>query len=282
MAHPNELNNDPIDIGSFLSRLRSIVLTPIRLTIKYKKTVVVHVCAWLLFSLLLRFAVPPVYRATFIIRPSDPKERFHLRIIGDLATLAKQKNHGSIARLLAIDTVVASELESIELYNPSFKQSPDSINFTEVGLIMKTNKNFEVIQTALLNYLHSNPYFKKIREVQNRQIELTENRIKVDLMELDSLKQLQQDALRHSAISSQVTVSDFLNPVAAYTLAIDRVYKQGSLEGQKAFLDNFQLIKATTAFDRPAFPPRLLILILLAIGAGIVTALLHVVLKHGR
>jgi hypothetical protein len=282
MAHPSDLNNDPIDIGNFLSRLRSFVLTPIHLVIKYKTTVLMHVCVWLLLACLVRFALPPAYRATFIIRPSDPKERFHLRIIGDVATLAKQKNHAAIANLLQIDAVIASELEAIELYNPSFKQSPDSINFTEVGLVMKSNKNFEVIQNALLNYLHNNPYFKKIRDVQVRQIKLTENRIKVDLVELDSLKQLQQEALRHSAVSSQVAVSDFLDPVAAYTLAIDRVYKQGSLEGQKAFIDNFQLIKATTAFDRPSFPPRLLVLVLLAFGAGILTAILYVVLKHGR
>ncbi len=282
MSHPKTLHNDPIDVGNFLSRLRAIVLAPVRLVIQYKGIVTTHILVCLLLAIVLRFAVPPVYRATFIIRPSDPKERFHLRIIGDLAKLAKEKNYLQLSETLKIDAAIASELQAIELYNPSFIQSPDSINFTEVGLIMATNSHFLVIQNALLDHLHSNPYFKKIKEVQMRQIELTENRIKEDLLELDTLKQLQQNAIRHSVTSNQVAIAELLDPVAAYTLAIDRVYKQGSIEGQKAFLDNFQLIKSATAFDRPAFPPRLLLLIVLAFGVGIVTGLLHVVLKYGR
>jgi len=275
-----ELRNDPVDVGLFLSRLRVFITQPFIILLRHKQLLFIYLLLFIAIATSIKWLVPPTYRATFIIRPTDPKEHFHLRIYGDIAKLIQQKNFERVQQLLKIDAATAASLLSLELYNPSLKQSPDSVNFTEVGLVMKDNKHFNDVQSALLIYLHENPYFKKIRVVQEKQLALTEKSIEKDLRDLDSLKVLQQQSIKRGNLNGNLAVAELMDPVSTYTLAIERVNKQGVIEGQKAFLDNFQLIKSVIAFDKPSFPPSFIVLLLMAFGLAVVVTFLHVFIKH--
>jgi hypothetical protein len=260
--NPQRLADDEIDLRPAARRFSRFISEPFILFRAHPSTVVWFVLTAILLSLVLKYTLPKSYRSSFIIRPNDRNEKFHLRIFGDIQGLLKQNDYEGIARELKVTPEMAESLLGIYTDNPMVHAKRDSVNYTEVAIITSDPAYIIPFQTALLNYLESNPYFQKIRELQGRQIKMNLDQVNRDLGQLDSLKRMQLKHYNSAELpsGSPVLLSTFFNPTASYSMTADRMFRKSALLAQEIFLDNFQLVKSCILVRHHYWPPRLLIM----------------------
>lgn len=285
MPDNNRIPEDEIDIRSAGRKLLSMLIYPFVLFGKHLLITLAFVLAGILSSVAVKYAYAKTYKSSFIIRPNDRNEKFHLKMIGDIQTLLKQKDYGGVGRELNIDSTVASQIAGLQASNPFVKNRSDSLNYTEVTIETTSPANFLPVQTGILNYLEQNPYFKKIRELQMKQVEITLEQVNKDLVQLDSLKELQLARYSNNiSLPEKGTflLNELINPTATYTVSTERLNRRNALLAQKVFLDNFQLIKSCVLVKHHSWPPRILVTCLYLVPAALLLCFLFLLYKEHR
>ena len=262
METDKKIPDDEIDLRGIWTRITFWLYYPFNLWFNNIKTSLLFGVFAILFAVALKYSITKTYRASFIIRPNDRTEKFHLRIIGDLQLLLKQKDYEGISKALNLSETDTTKLVYLETIHPAIKYTKDSINCTEVFIEATDYTIFFATQNGILNYLENNPYFLKIHELQKKQINLEMKQLDVDLLRLDTLKHLQLANYNRINVSSNTPVlfSDLVNPTTAYTSAIEIMNKKLTLVARQAFLDNFQLVKPCTIIKKSHWPPRILLM----------------------
>jgi hypothetical protein len=257
----NKIPDDEIDIGSITQKISRTISYVADLYIKNIFITLLFVFIAVVFSVTIKYSATKTYKSSFIIRPNDKTEKFHLKIIGDIQTLLKFGDFGGIARELKIDSLIAKSIKEIETVNPYVKNRTDSINSTEVTIEIRDYNNLLPVQNAILNYLEGNPYFHKIKELQKKQNELNMTYVNKDIQQLDSLKALQLNNYRtQRSGTNSLLLNELINPTASYTVQAERITKKANLIAQLVFIDNFQLIKSCVPVKEPFWPPRILLI----------------------
>jgi hypothetical protein len=272
---------DEIDIGSLGRRITAFFNYLFFLLSSNIKTTLLFVLLGIGMAIATKFLVPKTYKASFIIRPNDRTERFHLKIIGDIQSLLKQGDFQTVASELKIDSPTARSLVKLETFNAKVKSSPDSVNFSEITIHSTDKSSFSKIQNSIINYLENNPYFAKIRTLQKNQIDLSIVQVESDLLRLDSLKKLQLGSYEREKTMPQnaFILNELVNPTAAYAMGIDRTNKKIQLMAQQAFLENFQIIKSCVTPSRHYSPPRILFMCLAFVPLCLLLCLIFLHLK---
>jgi hypothetical protein len=253
--------DDEIDLGRIGRRVKNTVTYPFRLWMSNIKTTLLFILFALAFAIAIKYALPRTYRSSFIIRPIDKNEKFHLKMIADVQQLLKNRDYNTIATELKLDVSTASSIAALYAVNPFVKNRTDSINNTEITIDTYDYNQLLHIQNSLLAYLENNPYFKKITELQKKQISQSLELVESDLFRLDKLKQLQINSYDKIGVPGQnaLLLNDMVNPTQVYTMAAERMNKKASLLAQLAFLDNFQLVKSCVIVKQHRWPPRILL-----------------------
>jgi len=259
-----KIQEDEIDFGSLGQKFYQIITYPFRLFTSYPKTSISFFIAAIILAMVIKLVIPKAYTSSFIIRPVDRTERFHLKILADLQSLIKYRDYEMLARELKADSNVVRKLVALQTSNASLKEPTDSINCTEITLVTTDYNQFIPLQAAILNYLEQTPYFLKIKTLQKKEIELQQPEVEKDLKRLDSLKTLQLREHQKQDLSGPggVLLNDLVNPMTTYNMAIDRMNKKMDLIARSAFEDSFQLIKGCVVMRHPSFPPRILVMCL--------------------
>lgn len=272
---------DEIDLVSLRNRLLLVVTYPFALLFRNKGTTVLFILFGLGVAAGIRFASPKTYRSSFIIRPNDRTERFHLKIFGDLAMLAKERNTTVLSKELGLDQNTVNSLLGIESIYPAIKFAKDTVHCTEVFIQTTDPSLFIPIQTALIAYLEHNPYYAQIHAIQKAQVEQETQQVEADLRNLDSLKQKQLRAHDHikSGNESSWMLAEMLNPASTYTVANERFNKRMQLIARSYYLSNFQLVKSCLPFQKPYWPPRFLFLCLVLVPASLVLCMLFLLFR---
>ena len=284
VSESSSFPEDEIDFRSLGRRILSALSYPFRLWLKNPLTTLLFILAALAFALFIRFNSVKTYRSSFIIRPNDRTERFHLKILDDIRTLVKQQNRAVIASELGISEADASSLRNLECVYPAIKFSRDTVHCTEIFLETNDYTRFLTLQKSLLNYLETNPYFAQIYAIQQRQIEAETKQVEADLTKLDSLKikQLQSyDAPKRSP-ESNLLLSELVNPASTYTVANERFNKKMQLIARSYYMHNFQLVKSCPPFQKPYWPPRLLVLCLVLVPVFLVVSFVFLAIRDIR
>ena len=274
--------DDEIDFTSLWQKLKSVVFYPFILLFKHRLISLVFIILGISAAWAFKLSVNKTYCSSFIIRPNDRSDKFHVRMLEDVRALIKQKDYNTLTQLLKIDSVDLRSINELEVYTASNKVFRDSVNYTEVVIESTNYRQFIPLQNALLNYLESNPYYHKIKTVEQTRMEIENPMIEKDLQMLDSLKKLQINNYANQKISNQnaMLIGESGDPVAFYHMGIDRMDKKYKLLAAKAFLDNFQLVKSCVEVKKPNWPPRLIILILFAVPASLVVCFFFLVIYH--
>ncbi len=264
-----KIPDDEIDVRSLGKKVYAILAYPFHLFFSNKIISLGFIVAAVVFAFGLKSLVPKTYKSSFIIRPLDRNERVHLKILRDIQVLLKYKDYAGISAELKLDSLTAKTLVELETANPSLKNPLDSTNCTEVSLSTTDYTTFAPLQKALLDYLENNPYFFKIKELQKKQVALELAQVEKDLASLDSLKALQLRNYGKSSVGggNALVLDEVINPVAAYTFAVERIQKKSNLLARNVFVDNFQVVKSVVSVKHPVWPPRVLILCLYTIPA---------------
>lgn len=128
---------------------------------------------------------------------------------------------------------------------PFVKKRTDSINKTGITIDTYDYNQLIPIQNSILKYLEENPYFKKISELQKKQINQSLELVEGDLERLDKLKQLRIKSYDKIGMPNQnsLLLNDMINPTQVYTMAAECMNNKAALLAQLVFIDNFQLVK---------------------------------------
>jgi hypothetical protein len=260
-SNETSIPDDEIDFGLAGRKVKTFVNYPVRLLLTNIKITLAFIFAALLISIVIKYIVPRTYQSSFIIRPNDRTEKFHLKMIGDLQTMLKHKDYNTIAAELKISDDIARSLRKISAENPYVKNRTDSINNTEVTLETLDYNNLMPIQEGILSYLENNPYFHKITELQKKQVIQSLELVETDLERLDKLKLLQIETYHKIGTFGQnsLLLNDMVNPTSVYTMAAERMNKKSLLLGELAFLGNFQVVKNCVIVRHHHWPPRILV-----------------------
>jgi hypothetical protein len=259
-----QIPEDEIDLGAFGRKASRLAFYPFRLFARNIITTCVFIVAAVLLAITFKFILPKTYSSSFIIRPSDKTEKFHLKILGDLQFLLKNQDHHTVSSLLGVEEKVTRSLLKLDLNNPFVRNRSDSVNYTEVTITTNDNRNFLPLQRSIIAYLENTPYFRKIHDLQRKQVSTESMQVDRDLSQLDSLKKLQLAGYHRAGIERTGTLllQDAVNPVSIYSMGVDRLNKKTALMAQEVFLDNFQVVKSCVPVQRHTSPPRILVMCL--------------------
>lgn len=277
----SKIPDDEIDFQFLGQKAYTFFAYPFRLLIANTGTTVAFIVTALLLAIALKFLMPKTYASSFILRPVDRTERMHLRILSDLQTLVKHRDAATLSRELALDSSIVKNLVAIELYNSSLKSSSDSVNYTEIELITTDYNQFIPVQAAIIRYLENNPYYLKIKTLQQKQVKAERELVDKDLQRLDSMKIIQLHERRHQTLSTQnaLLLDQLTDPMSTYRMGAERMAKNTELMARESFFDNFQLVKSCIAVKHPSSPPRILIMCLYLVPAFLVLCFLFLVLR---
>ena len=277
----SRIPDDEIDIKSIGSTLLSYFMYPFSLLLRNKIITLCFITFAIVLSISIKYVVPKTYTSSFVLRPTDIKDKIYLKVLADIPKLIKQKEYKTLSKELQLDTSIVSEITAIILLPSGTKNNTDSLNCTEVIIEAKNPNNFLLIQNGILSYLENNPYFIKIKNLQKKQIELGLEEINKDLIQLDSLKKLQLINYRKQSTSgiNIIPLNDLYNPTASYAMAIERNEKKLGLIAQTVFLDRFQLIKPCVIFKHHSSPPRILIMCLYLVPIFLLICFVFLALK---
>lgn len=281
---PSSLNDDELDFMSIGNKILKVLLYPFQLLLKYPKISTSFLILSIIAAFLIRFTVTPTFRSSFIIKPNDKTEKFHLKILYDLSLLIKEKNYKVLADELKLNENEVKSIISIEAHYPAIKVLKDTVNCTEVFIETKSTDLLIPIQTSILNYLENNPYFLKIHQIVTSQIEIESKIVDQDLLSLDSLKALQLVSLKDQKIGKEnlVLLNELINPTAAYVTSSDRLNKKLQLLARSNYTNSFQLVKGCLPFIKPYWPPRLLVLLIVLIPSFLILCFFYLVVKEKR
>jgi hypothetical protein len=273
---------DEVDLSSIGGRINRMISYPFRLWIGNIKTTLLFILAAVLLAIAIKLFIPRVYRSSFIIRPNDKTEKFHLKIFADIQGLLRKKDYSTVSQELKIDLETAKSIVKIDTYNPYIKNRTDSINNTEVTIDTYEPNNLLNIQNRLLDYLEANPYYKKIKDLQKKQSEENLELVEKDLDRLNKLKQLQIENYGKGTSGNNLLLSDLVNPTAMYSMVSERMNKKAMIQAQLTFLNNFQLIKSCIHVKRHVFPPRILVMCLILIPVFLLLCFIFLHYKNRR
>ncbi len=279
-ANTHRVPEDEIDFSRIAHKIARAVSYPFRLFNRNKLTTLLFLLTAVVLAVTGKYVLAKEYRSTFIIRPLDRNERFHLKMLGDIERLLKMSDAASVGRLLNLTPEQLKHLTGIKSHNPFLSNRSDSINYTEVRISSSDPRYLPALQKGILYYLENNPYFAKIRRLQEAQRKEQMAMVERDLLMLDSLKTLQLRQQQLQAGNRIILAEDLFDPSRLYTAANERMTKKMALMAQETFLDNFQLVKGITPAKHHSFPPRILVMCLYFVPVALIFCFIFLAIKE--
>lgn len=272
-----QIGDDEIDFGAFSEKLVSFILYPVKVWLKKPALTVFCLVAGLVGGVAIRYYSDKTYEAMFIIRPTEKNEKIHLKILSDLQRLLKIDDYETLAAELKIDKQIVASLSDLNYLNyATVKSKADSSNTTEISLSVTDPLQLTPLQNAILHYLNNNPYFQRIKELQQKSLKLKTDMVERDLELLDSLKkmQLRNYTTTQTTEKNGLFLRDLVNPTGTYTLSLERLNQRTGLLAQSYFMDGFFMAKPLVTPKQHRWPPRLVTCLAVAVPLSLIAVIL--------
>ena len=286
MREENKANipDDEIDLKSLGSKIYAGIVYPVSLLFSNILITLCFIFAAVILSVVFKYVVPKTYTSSFILRPTDVKDKIYPKILADIPVLLKKGDKHALKQILELDSILVDELVQINITHALVKNFADSINTTEIEIETRNTQAMIPVQNSILHYLENNSYYLRIKNLQKDQIDMSLEQVDKDLAQLDSLKRLQLNlyANQKATLQNSIVLNELINPVAAYNVSADRMAKKTSLLAQSVFLDRFFLLKSCVIPSHHDWPPRILILCLFAVPFSLLLCVLFLHHKTKR
>jgi hypothetical protein len=154
----------------------------------------------------------------------------------------------SLAKTLKLEVSEAKKLKSIKYLDANkniAKKYEDSASVFlpfKVEVEVYDNSVLPKLQTSILNYLESNEYAQKLKEIESQSIAKTEIRILDEIKEIDSLKRIVNSSILPRGTGNGVIVGEPVNPVSIYDKAMKSYLQLMDLNKQKNLNNSFEVI----------------------------------------
>ncbi len=277
MTTPNpHLRDDEFDVELFAHRLNNVArkawnkLTyPVRLLFLRPLLLLLLVLLGLGAGFVAKQVLTPVYQSSFVIRPNNVGDLVAVTLMNELDETSKNHDHAALSEILGIDERMAKAIRRIDAEIIWKSKARDSIKLIQIKLRSTSQNDFDTLQAKIMNYLEGNAHYALIRTLHEEEIAERNTQVKADLNEIDSIKRLMAlNMLPRSA--GGFVYGEAPDPVKVYEAAFKLYKEKSSLNWQKAYTSNFEVIKPCIRASAAAFPD---LYWLLAIGAGTGVAL---------
>ncbi len=164
------------------------------------------------------------------------------------ALLNEERGNSELAEELKVKPEVAKAVRNI-LYVPAnlnlARQYSDSMVVLlpfKVEVEIYDNEILPELQTGIMNYLESNEYATKLKQIETQTLNQVEQRIKDEIKEIDSLKLLVNQSIVPRGQGTGIILGEPIDPVSIYTRAMLSYEKLMKLNKEKEFNNSFQVM----------------------------------------
>lgn len=254
------LPEDDFDIEQFSIRMYKFIqkvlhklLFPFRVLLYKPLLLLLVLLLSVALSWTLKKVLPPVYSASFILKPANPADLTCLGLLNDVSMLVKDQDEAVLADVLHMD---ASSLKNWTRMTCDVQWNrgiPDTLKSIIVHMRATDTSIFRPIQQGLLSYLEKNEHYSKIRGLREQEIASLKQKLHSDILEIDSLKNKLALSLNPRGAGGFV-YGEPLDPVRVYDAALNLYRQQLALNWQEQYLNSFELIKSCTVSSVPSWP----------------------------
>ncbi|GAB2534992.1 hypothetical protein GCM10027189_15390 [Rufibacter soli] len=164
-------------------------------------------------------------------------------LVGNLSQMASEKNHQELAKKLRIRVEDAEKMKSVQYRSlDQGKIKEDSILVAApfaIDVELYSNSIQDTIETGIIHYLETNPYFSKQRQVKKEHLESLVAKLKKDIASIDSIKE--------ASVTPKGPVNGFvygeaLDPAELYKESVVMYERQTHLEATLKRMEVFDLV----------------------------------------
>ncbi|WP_114779244.1 chain length determinant protein [Botryobacter ruber] len=278
-----EKTHDEIDlrlvfrkIGSGIDRLKYRTVQSARLARRHALLVLIFVLAGLGIGYAYYLQQRPYYNSTMTLMLYNIRNEFVEDQLKRLSYMVDDGNHAAIASRLEISPEAASEIRSLKVTNLDEGRISDDSILTgspfQIDLSIYNNELFSTMEPALVNFLESNKFFSKQKQIRENQVRKIISKLKSDIGSIDSVKT--------SIVAPQGPVNGFVygeavDPTNLYRESVSMYKEQVMLESDLDRLNNLEVVNGFVPRLKPAGPkPEVYLTIsgLLGLLAGLIVA----------
>ncbi|WP_460892506.1 hypothetical protein [Rufibacter soli] len=187
--------------------------------------------------------IRPYYAYSMTVLVSEFRNDLVRDLVGNLSQMASEKNHQELAKKLRIRVEDAEKMKSVQYRSlDQGKIKEDSILVAApfaIDVELYSNSIQDTIETGIIHYLETNPYFSKQRQVKKEHLESLVAKLKKDIASIDSIKE--------ASVTPKGPVNGFvygeaLDPAELYKESVVMYERQTHLEATLKRMEVFDLV----------------------------------------
>jgi len=281
MENPRHSVNDPgrneIDlsiifdsIGRKIDRVGDGITYVFYLIKRYFKLFIGFIILGAIFGYAAYYVTKPYYKGSMTLVLADIRNDFVEDQLNKLENTVKEDNFVAVASMLNVSEEEASQIKKMAFSNLDTEIIADDSVLTgspfRIELSLYDNKLFPTMEDALANYLESNRYFSKLKNIREREIKGTISKLNSEIESIDSIKT--------TVASPRGPVNGFVfgqpvDPTNLYRESISMYREKAALEAELEQLDNIQIVNGFAPRLKPEGPQLLLFL-----GIGVIATVI--------
>ena len=149
-----------------------------------------------------------------------------------------------LAKKLGINIQMVKEIKSI-LYKPLTSSDKDSLlKFSDFKIEVKVYDPaiLDSLQVKLLNYLESNEYAVKRKELTLAYLDKFEEKIKKQILAIDSLRQIVDKSILPKSLGNGIILGESIDPVKVYQEGFNLYQSQLKINEARQLNNSFEIV----------------------------------------
>lgn len=157
-------------------------------------------------------------------------------------SLSKAPNDTTLANMLGIDFNLAKEIKDISYSTINKNDSISHISDFKIIAKVFNTSILDSLQKGIMNFLESNEYATKRKQIQKIYLDKFEDRIKGEIIAIDSLKHIVDKSILPRSLGNGIILGESIDPVKVYQESMNLYKSQLTINGQRELNNSFEII----------------------------------------
>lgn len=246
------------------------------------KTLILFVIIGISFGIGIFLVKKPVFISTLTMSHTRLNNAECYSMINDLTKLRGNENDTILSEKLGIDIEMAKQIETIsckalnETLEKNYKDSAFVLLPFKIEAKIYDVSILDSLQTGILNFLESNEYATKRKEINKLYLDRFEEKIKGEIIAIDSLKRVVDKSILPRSLGNGIILGESIDPVKVYQEGMNLYKSQLNIYEQKELNDSFEII---IGFSSPTPSSNLILNILKGFIFSLLFGILWLILK---
>lgn len=163
-------------------------------------------------------------------------------------SISADNNDTILARKLSIDIKMAKQIKNIAFklnkVNEKAKENDSLLNYADFKIEAQVynKKILDTLQKRILNFLESNEYAAKRRDINKSTLDKFEDKIKSQIIAVDSLKRIVDKSILPRSMGNGIILGESIDPVKVYQEGMNLYKSQLNLIEQRELNNSFEIV----------------------------------------